>query len=56
VLLDNAEGEKVSDGYYAVPYWQQREGRSYFNVITYKRMAGRMPDIIRLEFDWDEVR
>jgi hypothetical protein len=56
VLLDNAEGEKVSDGYYAVPYWHQREGRSYLNVITYKRMADRMPDIIRLEFDWDEVR
>jgi hypothetical protein len=56
VVLDNAEGEKVSDGYYAVPYWQQREGRTYFNVMTYKRMADRMPDIIRLEFDWDEVR
>ncbi|HWB99292.1 MAG TPA: sialidase family protein [Bryobacteraceae bacterium] len=56
VILDNAENEKVVDGYYAVPYWQERDGRSYLNVITYKRMLGRLPDIIRLEFDWNEVR
>lgn len=51
VLLDNAEGENVADGYYAVPYWQERGGQTCFNVITYKR-----PNIIRLEFDWGEVR
>lgn len=82
VILDNAESENVIDGYYAVPYWQERNGRSFLNVITYKRVAsrddnglpiqirndmaksatltrsdiGRFPDIIRLEFDWDEVR
>jgi hypothetical protein len=56
VLLDNAEGAPVSDGYYAAPYWQQRDARTYFNVVTYKRMENRMPDIIRIEFDWDEVR
>lgn len=56
MVLDNAEGEKVADGYYAVPYWQKRDGKSYFNAVTYKRMAERMPDIIRLEYEWDEVR
>lgn len=56
VILDNAEEENVIDGYYAVPYWQARQGRTYFNVITYKCVIGRNPDILRLEFDWDEVR
>ena len=56
VVLDNAEAENVVDGYYAVPYWQARAGRTYFNVVTYKRSFGRQPDILRLEFDWDEVR
>lgn len=56
VLLDNAEEENVIDGYYAVPYWQERRGRTYFNVITYKRMVQRHPDILRLEFDWEELK
>jgi len=56
VLLDNAEGANVTDGYYAVPYWRQREGRTRFNLITYKGVTKRSPDIIRLEFDWEEVR
>lgn len=56
VPLDNAEGASVSDGYYAVPYWRPREGRTWFNLITYKGVAKRAPDIIRLEFDWEEVR
>ncbi len=56
VTLDNAEEENVIDGYYAVPYWQERRGHLYFNTIIYKRMISRNPDIIRLEFDWEEVR
>ncbi len=56
VLLDNAEEENVIDGYYAVPYWQERRGKTYFNTIIYKRMISRHPDIVRLEFDWEEVR
>ena len=56
VLLDNLAGENVSDGYYAAPFWRDRGGRTYLNVVTYKRTADRLPDIIRLEFDWEEVR
>jgi hypothetical protein len=56
VLLDNAEGESVSDGYYAMPYWRRTDGRTYMNVITYKRIGGRGPDILRLEYDWTELR
>lgn len=56
VLLDNAEGESVSDGYYAMPYWRERDGRTHMSVITYKRAGGRGPDILRLEYDWAELR
>ncbi|MDA0347318.1 MAG: hypothetical protein O3C20_07935 [Verrucomicrobia bacterium] len=56
VILDNAEEENVIDGYYAVPYWQERRGTMYLNTIIYKRMISRNPDIVRLEFDWEEVR
>lgn len=56
VILDNAEEENVIDGYYAVPYWQERRGQTYFNTIIYKRPISRNPDILRLEFDWEEVR
>lgn len=56
VILDNAEEENVIDGYYAVPYWQKRRGHPYFNTIIYKRPISRNPDIVRLEFDWEELR
>lgn len=56
VVLDNAENQSVIDAYYATPHWTARKGQSYFNVVTYKRMSGRMPDIVRLEYQWDEVR
>ncbi len=56
VLLDNAEGANVIDGYYAVPYWRQRGNHTAFNLITYKGVAKRAPDIIQLEFNWEEVR
>lgn len=55
VLLDNAEGEKVADAYYAVPYWREENGKTRFHVVTYKRDTGT-PKIIRLSFDWEEVR
>jgi hypothetical protein len=57
-LLDNADGLlSVKDAYYAAPYWQQTEGDTWFNTITY-RSAGpaEAPDIIRLAFRWDDVK
>jgi hypothetical protein len=51
VLLDNAGEKNIIDGCCAVPYWRQSRGRTYFNVITYKRTVQRHPDILRLEFD-----
>jgi hypothetical protein len=56
VVLDNAEKKPVADGYYAQAYWTEREGRTGFHVITYKSGAQKVPVILRLEFDWAEVR
>lgn len=56
VVLDNAENQRVADAYYATPFWHRREGRTFLNVITYKMLTGRRPDIVRLEYDWAEVR
>jgi len=56
VVLDNVEKKPVADGYYAQPYWTDKAGRTGFHVVTYKSGAQKVPDIIRLEFDWEEVR
>jgi len=56
VVLDNAEKKPVADGYYAQPYWTEKQGRTGFHVVTYKSGKQKVPDIIRLEFDWEEVR
>lgn len=56
VVLDNAENQRVADGYYATPFWHRRANRTFLNVITYKMITGRKPDIVRFEYDWDEVR
>jgi hypothetical protein len=67
-VLDNAERRPVTDGYYATPYWQERDGVIYFNAVTYRGLGCHQPknkhlpidpcspDIIRLEFIWDEIR
>jgi hypothetical protein len=56
VVLDNAENQRVVDAYYATPFWQSRKGKTYLNVITYKSVMGRMPDVVRFEYEWDEVK
>lgn len=58
VVLDPVKpGEVVKDGYYAVPYFQNEKSGTRLNIITYRRFgAAANPDLIRLEFDWDEVR
>jgi hypothetical protein len=56
VVLDTTDGQPAGDSYYAQPFWQDREGSTRFQVITYKQQQGPGPDIVRLEFDWTEVR
>lgn len=56
VVLDNKDRATVSDGYYAAPFFQEKDGTTYFNVINYKGANGNNPDITRHEFIWDEVK
>ncbi|MBI4626153.1 MAG: exo-alpha-sialidase [Verrucomicrobia bacterium] len=65
VALDNAERNNVVDGYYATAHWRERDGVGLLNIVTYKRAdfvtAQRTrsfhdPDLVRLEFVWDEVK
>lgn len=58
VVLDPADpAQVVSDGYYAMPYFQESPAGLKFNVITYRRFqSAANSDLIRLEFDWNEVR
>jgi hypothetical protein len=56
VVLDNAEKRRVADGYYAQPYWTEQQEHTYFHVVTYKSGAQKVPEILRLEFDWERVR
>lgn len=56
VVLDNAEKQRVADGYYAQPYWTEKEGRTTFHIITYKSGARKSPDIVRIDLDWEAVK
>lgn len=55
-ILDNLERASVTDGYYAMPYFQERDAQTYLSIITYKGLDGRPPQIIRLEYLWNEIR
>lgn len=55
-VLDNAQADNVTDGYYAGPYFREKDGKSLLNVVTYKGLNRRLPQIIELEFLWDQVR
>jgi hypothetical protein len=65
VVLDNAERSNVVDGYYATAHWRERDGVVLLNILTYKRAdfvpeqklkSFHDPDLIRLEFVWDEIK
>jgi hypothetical protein len=55
VVLDHASDRSPGDSFYAQPYWLSRECQTLFHVITYKQTTGPGPDIIRLEFAWDQL-
>ncbi len=56
VILDNAEKQRLPDGYYAQAYWSGPSGSERFQVVTYKQGEEKRPALLRLEFDWEEVR
>lgn len=46
----------VIDGFYAEAYLQQQNGEKYLNVITYSGEYSDHPDILRLEYRWEEIK
>lgn len=53
-VLDNAEKQRVADGYYAQAYWTENNRR--LHIITYKRGAEKNASIVKLELDWEAVK
>lgn len=56
VVLDNAENQNVTDGYYAVTAFSGTGAQTKLHVITYKALASRPPDIVRFDYRWDDVK
>lgn len=55
-ILDNHANENVTDGYYAMAVYGEREGRTLLHVFTYKGRDGAPCDLLRLDYLWDEVK
>jgi len=51
VTLDQRPG----DAYYAEVFFTEKNGKTFFNTITYVKSVSELPDIIRLEFLWEEI-
>ena len=51
VVLDQRPG----DAYYAEVFFIEKNGRTFFNTITYVKSVSNLPDIVRLEFPWEEI-
>lgn len=57
VILDPEEDARVGDSYYAVVYFEGTGDDTMLNVITYRTQPPRRrPDIVRLEYLWEQVR
>lgn len=51
VVLDQRPG----DGYYAESFFIEKNGKTFFNIITYAEVISNKPDIVRFEFLWEEI-
>jgi hypothetical protein len=56
VVLDNAEEERVTDGYYAVTAFSGAGDQEVLHVITYKALNGQPPEIVRFDYRWADVK
>jgi hypothetical protein len=56
VVLDNAENQRVTDGYYAVTTFTGAGPAEILHVFTYKALEGRPPDIVRYDYRWADVK
>ena len=55
-VLDNAEHARVTDGYYAMPWFRGSGADTTLHLVTYKGRDSQPPDIVHFEFPWDEVK
>ncbi|MGI6573867.1 MAG: hypothetical protein ACOX19_10810 [Fermentimonas sp.] len=51
VTLDQRPG----DAYYAEFFFTEKSGKTFFNTVTYVKSVSELPDIVRLEFPWEEI-
>lgn len=56
VVLDNADNQKVTDGYYAVTAFSGDGADTRLHVITYKAVGGQPPSIVRFDYRWADVK
>jgi hypothetical protein len=56
VVLDNADHQRVTDGYYAVAVFTGEGSAARLHVITYKALKGAPPDIVRFDYRWADVK
>lgn len=56
VVLDNAENKRVTDGYYAVTTFSGEGAATVLHVFTYKALDSKPPEIVRLDYRWEEVK
>jgi hypothetical protein len=56
VVLDNAERQPVSDGYYAAAEFSGEGEGTRMHVITYKATGGQPPDLVRYDYRWADVK
>lgn len=56
VILDNADNQNVTDGYYAVTAFSGQGADTRLHVFTYKALAGQPPGIVRFDYRWADVK
>ncbi len=56
VVLDNADNQKVTDGYYAVTAFSGEGADTRLHVFTYKALNNQPPDIVRFDYRWADVK
>jgi hypothetical protein len=56
VILDNADNQKVRDGYYAVTTFSGEGEGTRLHVFTYKALNEQPPDIVRFDYRWSEIK
>jgi hypothetical protein len=55
-VLDNADHGNVTDGYYAVSTFTREGATTRFHVFTYKALDRKPPEIVRFDYQWEDVK